>query len=335
MTATFASVASPLVAKRVLVVDDERAVAAVVVRRLEREGAVCTAAHSGGEALEQLATGAFDLMVSDVLMPGRSGLELLEDAQRLAEPPAVILMAADGEMSSAAEALARGADGYLRKPLDPEQVVHDAALALELRGLRRAVEGFGVARAAGPVLVVLGEIVSAFEKADPYRAGFSARTARLAVALAAPLGLDAERLALAARVHDVGMLAVPVTEQHAQGQPSRTTHHLIRVHPTLGARWIERLGAERAVVAAVAAHHERYDGSGYPGGLAGEAIPPLARGLGTAAAVAAMSGPRPWRARRDGAGVIAQLEQGRLKQFGAAEADAVIEILRRQPELVA
>lgn len=187
---------------------------------------------------------------------------------------------------------------------------------------------------ANGALVILGEIVSAFESADPYRAGYSSRTARLAAALAGPLGLDAEKLALAARVHDVGMLAVPVTEQHAEGQPARTAQHLIRVHPTLGARWIERLGAERALVAAVAAHHERHDGSGYPGGLKGDETPPEARALGTAAAIAAMSLPRPWRPKRDAAAVIEQLREGRLTQFGAAEADAAILILKQQPGIV-
>jgi HD-GYP domain-containing protein (c-di-GMP phosphodiesterase class II) len=155
------------------------------------------------------------------------------------------------------------------------------------------------------------------------------------VALARPLGLDGDRLAVAARVHDVGMLAVPVTEQHSEGPPDRTSQHLIRVHPTLGARWIERLGADRAVVAAVAAHHERYDGSGYPGGLAGEDIPPLARALGTAAAIAAMSLPRPWRPRREGPALLAEVQQGRGTQFGPGEADAALDVLRAAPNLVA
>jgi len=326
---------SPLLGRRVLVADDERAVAAAVGHHLEREGAVCRVVYSGAEAQQQLSQAPFDLLLSDVQMPGRSGLELLEDARRAAEPPAVILMAAEGEGTGAADALARGADAYLRKPLDPDVVVAEAATAIELRTLRRTVASLPVAPNAGPVLVVLGEVVNAFEKADPYRAGFSARTARLAVALAGPLGLDGDRLALAARVHDVGMLAVPVTEQHSEGPPDRTSQHLIRVHPTLGARWIERLGAERAVVAAVAAHHERYDGSGYPGGLAGEDIPPLARALGTAAAIAAMSLPRPWRPRREPAAVISEVEQGRLTQFGPAEADAALAVLRSTPNLVA
>ncbi len=326
---------SPLAGKRVLVVDDERAIAQAVVRRLERSGAVCEQAHTGSEAFDLLFAGGFDLVVTDMQMPGRSGLDLLDEAQRLAEAPAVILMAGEGDGQGAAGALERGADGFVGKPVDVDQLAHEAALAVEVRGLRQAVEAIGVQRAVGPVLVVLGEIVNAFEKADPYRAGYTARTARLAVALAVPLGLDPERLAVAARVHDVGMLAVPIAEQHAEGRPSRTAHHLIRVHPTLGARWIERLGADRPVVAAVAAHHERFDGLGYPGGLAGDDVPALARALGTVAAVAAMAAPRPWRGRLELHEVIAELQQGRGSQFGPAEADAVVELLRRTPGLVA
>lgn len=324
-----------LAARRVLVVDDERAIASAVVRRLERAGAVCVAAHSGTEGLERLAEEGFDLVISDIQMPGKSGFDLLDEAQRLAEPPAVILMATSGDGAGLAEALRRGADTCVTKPVDPEQVAHEAALAVELRSLRRLVAATAVAHAAGPALVVLGEIVTAFEKADPYRASHSARTARLAQALAGPLALDAERLVLAARVHDVGMLAVPTTEQHVEGPPTRTAHHLIRVHPTLGARWIERLGADRAIVAAVAAHHERCDGSGYPGALAGDDIPPLARALGIAAAISAMCAPRPWRVRREADAVIQEVTQGRGSQFGLAEADAAVEILRGTPTLLA
>ncbi|HEY2806163.1 MAG TPA: HD domain-containing phosphohydrolase [Gemmatimonadales bacterium] len=325
---------SPLAAVRVLVVDDERAVAAAVARRLEKDGAICVTSNSGDDARKQLAAGRFDVMVSDVQMPGRSGLELLDDAQEVADPPAVILMAGDGDGTGGAAALSRGADGFARKPLDVELLAHEASMAVELRSLRRVLGAAAVSRAAGPVLLVLGEIVNAFEKADPFRAGYSTRTARIVAQLAVPLGLDAEKLALAARIHDLGMLAVPIAEQHTEGPPDRTSQHLIRVHPTLGARWIERLGADRTMVAAVAAHHERIDGNGYPGGLKGEDIPAEARALGTAAAVAAMSGPRPWREKMDPAEIIAQVEKGRGTQFGASEADAVLEILRRAPALV-
>ena len=334
MSADFAPLASPLAGRRVLVVDDERAIAAAVVRRLERDGAVCVAAHSGTEGLERLAGEPFDVMVTDVEMPGKSGLELLHAACTVAEPPAVIVMVPPGGIAVVVEALGRGADGCVVKPFDPEQVAHEAARIVELRSLRRAAAA-GATLAAGPVLAVLGEIVSASERADPYRAGFSARTARLAGAFAPALGLDGERLVLAARVHDVGMLAVPPAELHAKTGMDRPTQHLIRVHPTLGARWIERLGADRALVAAVAAHHERFDGNGYPGGLGGDDIPPLARALGAAAAVAAMGAPRPWRSRREPASVLDELRAGRESQFGAAEVDAALDVLRRIPTLLA
>jgi len=325
---------SPLAGLRILVVDDERGIATQVVRQLERAGASCVAAHSGREGLDRLVDGAFDLVVTDTQMPGASGFDLLDAAQRLATPPAVIVMTAPGASTEPMTALERGADGYVVKPFAPELLEREAGVAAELRALRAQAVAAGSVGAAGPVLLVLGEVVSAAERADPFRSGYSARTARLAGALAGPLGLDAERLALAARVHDVGMLAVPVVELAREGTLARHAQHLVRVHPTLGARWIERLGADRAIVAAVAAHQERYDGDGYPGGLAGADIPPIARALGTAAAVAAMCAARPWRRRRDPVDVFQELQQGRDIQFGGAEVDAAIDVLRRRPDLL-
>jgi len=325
---------NPLAGCHVLVVDDERAIAAAVVRRLEKEGAVCVAAYSGTEGIERLTGEPCDLVITDILMPGKSGLDLVLCAQELADPPAVIVMAAHGDHAAVVEALARGVDGYVLKPFDPEMVAHEAAVAMELRALRQTVSA-AVVLPAATTLAVLGEVVSAFERADPFRAGFSSRTARLAGAIGNALGLDSERLVVAARVHDVGMLAVPPSELHQGTGMDRPTQHLIRVHPTLGARWIERLGADRAIVAAVAAHQERFDGDGYPGGLAGDDIPPLARALGTAAAIAAMCAARPWRERRDPGAVLDELKAGRLSQFGAAEVDAAIELLRRSPALLA
>ena len=331
---TFARVSTPLAGRHVLVVDDERGIAAQVARQLERAGAVCVQAHSGTEGLERLAAGDFDLVVTDVEMPGASGFDLLAAAQRCAEPPAVVMLVVAGEGLGPVAALERGADGYVVKPFEPEQVEREAGVAVELRSMRQALAAVAVQRPAGPVLVVLGEVINAAERADPFRVGHSSRTARLAGALAAPLGIDAERLTLAARVHDIGMLAVPPTELQ-RGELARQTQHLIRVHPTLGARWVERLGADRAIVAAVAAHQERFDGNGYPGGLAGADIPPIAHALGTAASISAMCGARPWRERRDPADVIQELQQGRDTQFGSAEVEAAVEVLRRRPDLLA
>lgn len=324
---------SPLAGQRVLVVDDERGIAAQVVRQLERAGASCVAAHSGSEGLERLAAGGFDLVVTDTRMPGASGFDLLDAVLALAEAPAVVVMTTAGEPAEALGALERGADGYVQKPFAPEQVEREAAVALELRALRLTVGAIGAQRQAGPVLLVLGEVISAAERADPFRTGHTARTVRLAAALAGLLGLDAERLVLAARVHDIGMLAVPPGELQ-QGQLARQAQHLVRVHPTLGARWVERLGADRTIVAAVAAHQERWDGNGYPGGLAGGDIPPLARALGIAAAVSAMCAARPWRERRDPTDLLHELQQARDTQFGRAEVDAAIEAIRQRPALL-
>src|SRR5512142_1218841 len=183
---------SPLAGQSVLVVDDERGIAAQVVRQLERAGASCVAAHSGSEGLERLAAGGFDLVVTDTQMPGATGFDLLDAILALAEAPAVVVMTSAGEPAEALAALERGADGYVQKPFAPEQVEREAAVALELRSLRQTVGALGVQRQAGPVLLVLGEVISAAERADPFRTGHTTRTVRLAAPLGGLLGLDAE-----------------------------------------------------------------------------------------------------------------------------------------------
>ena len=147
MAANLAPMTSPLAGRRVLVVDDERAIAAAVVRRLEQDGAVCVAAHSGTEGAERLSADAYDLVVTDIEMPGKSGLDLIADARALREPPSVIVMAPASDGAAVVEALGRGADGYVLKPFQPEQLAHEVSLAAELRALR-ATAAAGAAAAA-------------------------------------------------------------------------------------------------------------------------------------------------------------------------------------------
>ena len=91
MPANIAAMTSPLAGRRVLVVDDERAIAAAVVRRLERDGAICVAAYSGTEGIERLASEPYDLVVTDIEMPNMNGLSFLKRLMRVRPMPVVMV----------------------------------------------------------------------------------------------------------------------------------------------------------------------------------------------------------------------------------------------------
>lgn len=144
---TAASPAAYAAINEILVVDDDRVTSTVLARRLKRKGYEVSTAYSGEEALGTLDSNAPDVIFLDVSMPGMSGLEVLERIRGLELDAAVIMMTAYGTEDLAVEALRRGADDYLRKPLDTDELdailartVHRLELARQNAALRRKLE---------------------------------------------------------------------------------------------------------------------------------------------------------------------------------------------------
>ncbi|HEY8484976.1 MAG TPA: response regulator [Longimicrobiales bacterium] len=126
-------------AARVLVVDDEPAITAVIVRRLRRENIECEVAHSGEEAVRRLESESFDLVLTDVSMPGISGLELMRRIKSVDPLIQVILMTAHSDVTTAIRAYRGRADGFLLKPFDLEQLAESVRGRLDHR--RRVLAG--------------------------------------------------------------------------------------------------------------------------------------------------------------------------------------------------
>jgi putative nucleotidyltransferase with HDIG domain len=160
--------------------------------------------------------------------------------------------------------------------------------------------------------------LEAVEARDAYTGRHSRRVRLIALAAGAELGLDEgelEALAEAALLHDIGKLAVP---DEILLKPSRLTDEewaLMRRHSAEGARMIDELGAFDGVVPAVRHHHERYDGAGYPDGLAGEEIPLAARIIHAADAVDSMLTARVYQPARPARAALAELRRGTGTQF--------------------
>ena len=164
----------------------------------------------------------------------------------------------------------------------------------------------------------LERVARAVDARDGYTARHSRRVSDLAVEMGRMLGLDGRELGLlaeAALFHDVGKLAVPDSILLKPSQLTESEWEIMRSHSEEGARLLERLAVDEAVVAAVRHHHEHFDGAGYPAGLVGEEIPLFARVIHVADAFDSMTSDRVYRRARPTLDAIHELRDGIGEQF--------------------
>lgn len=291
---------------RILVVDDEVTICRSLQRYLTRLGHEVETALSVPLALELLAPGRFDLVLTDLRLPGPSGLDLLVEIRSRSPGTRMILMSANADLPSAALAIERGIDHLLIKPfeLDDLRVRVEQSLGrrraeenaerereiLEARLRQRETESkIWVLRAAHA-------LAAAVEAKDAYTAGHAARVTAYAMSIAEVTGgIDLLRFRLAGDLHDVGKIGIP---DHVLNKPGRLTPEefaLVEKHPATGSRILEPLIDDPLVLGVVRWHHERWDGAGYPDKLAGEKIPLPARVLAVADTLDAMTSRRAYR----------------------------------------
>jgi len=172
---------------------------------------------------------------------------------------------------------------------------------------------------------VVRALSSAIDAKDPYTCGHSDRVARVAVRLAEELGLSADeqrRIYLAGLLHDIGKIGVKDEVLRKPGKLTAEEYEHIKLHPALGYEILKGLKKIQHVLPAVLHHHESWDGSGYPHGLAGEAIPLIARIVAVADAFDAMGSDRPYRKGMDDAVLDRILREGAAKQWDASIVEA-------------
>ncbi|HEY8469760.1 MAG TPA: HD domain-containing phosphohydrolase [Longimicrobiales bacterium] len=309
---------------RVLVADDEPAMRDVIARSVRRWGAVAVEAASVADAIARLEADTFDLIISDVNMPGRSGIDLVREVRGRWPTLAVLMITGALDPTTPIRAFHDGVDRFLLKPftLDELRDCAEQALAASRARRRAAAEVEQLTRELrareGEVreLVLRGvrSLVAAVEAKHPYTRGHSERVSRYAVAIARALGgLDTERIALAGELHDIGKIGIP---DHILNKPGRLTHEeMLKVmeHPAIGRRILEPLIDDAEILATVLHHHERWDGRGYPHGLAGPDIPRAAQVLALADTFDALTSSRAYRAARavDRAAEVILSEEGR------------------------
>ncbi|HYY93147.1 MAG TPA: HD domain-containing phosphohydrolase [Pyrinomonadaceae bacterium] len=332
--------------KKVLIVDDDAGVREFIADLLSAEYA-CTAVASAEEALACCRESEYDLVLSDIMMEGMGGLDLIPHVLELAPDTAVVMISGVQTVESAIRAMRAGAFDYVMKPFDIKHFEAAVRRALEHRSLLVAkrqyeshletlvaqrTEELADAYAAleGVYRMTLKALTAALETRDHETHGHSERVVNFSLRLGREMDLDAEQmrsLEFGALLHDIGKIGVP---DAILRKPARLTEGewlKMREHPLHGSAILKGIDFLEGAARVVAQHHEKWDGSGYPAGLKGEEIDLNARIFAVADAFDAMTSDRVYRRGRHYEAAAEELTRCAGAQFDPR----VVEAFRRVP----
>jgi HD-GYP domain-containing protein (c-di-GMP phosphodiesterase class II) len=315
---------------RVLVAEDEPSARDLITAVFDAGGwQAPVTARNGVEALERLDEGRFDILVTDLNMPRLGGEELVRRALGKDPDLTVIVLTGNGSIPLAVGLLREGVFDFLTKPFSVDDLLSSLGRARERvlhlsehRGMRE----------------VLGVLLKALESKDPYLQGHSERVARFSIELGRKLGLDRtdlEFLGFAALMHDIGKIGI---REEILGKESPLTEEefaQVKLHPILSRDILSPVTHLRPCLAAVLHHHERWQGGGYPSGIAGDSIPLAARIIAVADAYDAMTSHRSYRRALPSEEALRRIRSGSGTQFDPAVAETFLahasEILGADP----
>jgi len=324
--------------ERILVVDDEAMVRRLLCQKLSREGYQCDEAGGADQALDRLREKPVELVILDIKMPGKSGVELLPEIKAGYPDTAVIMATALTDVHIVTQCMKQGAYDYICKPFDLSEVVlsvegvlNKKKLELEIRKYQKHLEQRVGEQTKEVRKVFLGAIEAlafALEAKDKYTAGHSRRVTEIAVAIGKELGLsatDMEDLRWGGLLHDVGKIAVDQLIQNKPGELTSEEYEHIMTHPHVGAGIVKPVVNDK-VVEMIEHHHDYYDGSGMNQVGKGEDIPLGARILAVADAFDAMTSDRPYRSAMSIADALDEIKRCASAQFDPAVVDAFLKI---------
>jgi putative two-component system response regulator len=279
----------------ILAVDDDPMLLRMIQGGLARYGFEVELAGSVAEARELLRQRPYSLVLSDYEMPGATGLDLLTHVSEAHPGLPFIMLTGHGETPLAREAITSGALDFCSKPFEIRQL----ARLIEQNGARVERDRQLTVQLTNEVLSgTLRALVAAVDAKDPHTAHHSERGTHLALRLGEALGLSPERLRVlefAALLHDVGKIGVPDQILLKPGKLDAGEWAIMKQHPVHSARIVGQVAQLAEVATIVRHHHEWMDGTGYPDGLCGEAIPLFARIITLADAYEAMTSDRAYR----------------------------------------
>ncbi len=300
---------------RVLVVDDEPSICSLLVKKLSREGFACRSCSNGEEALKLLEREDFDVLISDLGMPGISGLVLLEESRKKYPRLTFLMITAEDDVHVSVQAMKQGAADYLVKPFHTQAVAGNVERALEKKRLELELENYRhhleemvegrtqqlqvamkhIEQTYDDTLEALG---AALDLRDTETAGHSHRVSCYCLEIAKAMGCSSEQLKHMARgayLHDIGKMGIPDALLLKEARLTAEEWAVMQTHVRIGYELVSHIRFLAPAAQIVLTHHERYDGEGYPQGLIGKQIPLEARIFAVADTLDAITSDRPYR----------------------------------------
>jgi len=300
---------------RILIVDDEAPIRALLGEHLQQVGHQVKLAANGATALEMLAVGGFDLVLTDVRMPGMNGLELLGEIIRTRPGVGVLMLTACEDLTLAVYAMRIGALDYILKPFRLSEITASVQEALRRRRdqieqtqrmqlleetvnqrtveLRRMLD-----RLHDASEITLEALVAALDAREHETQAHSKRVSEYTLYLAREMSVDAAHLDIIRRgamLHDIGKIGISDTILLKPGKLTDEEWIDMQKHPQIGYWILDGIEALKPASDVVLSHHEKYDGTGYPSKLQADQIPLGARIFSVTDCLDVMTSDRPYR----------------------------------------
>jgi putative nucleotidyltransferase with HDIG domain len=332
---------------RLLLVDDELEITEILADLLS-DTYTCSRSASAEQALKRLQEEEFELVISDITMPGMSGLEMIPEVKRISPNTVVVMISGMQTVESAIGALRLGAFDYLMKPFDLRQVEAVVKRALEHHELivakqryenhleelveqRTAELDSALDSLADAYRSTLRALTAALETRDSETHGHSERVVTYSLRLGREYGLNTEdmkSLEFGSLLHDIGKIGVPDSILRKPAKLTEEEWVRMREHPLHGQQILRGIEFLQGAARVVAQHHEKWDGSGYPLGLRQEDIDVCARIFAVADAFYAITSDRVYRRGKSYEAAAQELDDWAGRQFDPK----VVEAFHRVPK---
>ena len=325
----------------IVVVDDDISNLKQAGRVLSKNNMRVTAIRSGKALLEFLRDNRPNLILLDVNMPEMDGFETMKKLQaqeeEVAEIPVIFLTGNDDEETER-KGLEAGAIDFIKKPFVPEILVMRVGQVIEMvrlqKNLAREVEKKTKENEA-LFMHVVQSLADAIDAKDTYTNGHSGRVASYSREIARRFGYNAQEqsdIYMMGLLHDVGKIGVPDEVINKQAKLTDEEFELIKRHPVVGSQILKNIKEMPSLATGARWHHERYDGKGYPDGLAGDDIPEAARIIAVADAYDAMTSYRSYRDVMPQEKVRDEIQRCSGTQFDPRFADIMLKMMDEDKE---